>query len=300
MGETNNLTETTRDKNLQANDLQVNRTYKDTLFRMIFKDKDKLLSLYNALNGTDYADTAEFEIVTLENEVYMSMKNDLAFIVDLQLYLYEHQSTYNPNMPLRDLIYVTTEYQKLIDKSDLYREKLVKVPAPKFIVFYNGEKKRPEREVRCLSEAFTKVVEPPNLELKVVYININKGMNSELMEACKTLRDYSMFVDRVRCYKKLYGSVREAVNRTVNECIQEDILVEFLEKNRAEVTSMCIFEYDEKAVMEVFKKDAYEDGFEAGITRLILKMHQKSMDISEIAAMTEKTVDEVKEIINSK
>ena len=117
---------------------KANRNYKDTVFRMLFSDRKNLLSLYNAVNQTDYRNPEELEIVTLENAIYMGMKNDLAFIMDTNLYLYEHQSTYNPNMPLRDLFYICSEYQKLVDKKSLFSSTLQKIPAPNFIEFYNG------------------------------------------------------------------------------------------------------------------------------------------------------------------
>ena len=115
---------------------KANRNYKDTVFRMLFSDRKNLLSLYNAVNQTDYKNPEELEIVTLENAIYMGMKNDLAFIMDTNLYLYEHQSTYNPNMPLRDLFYICSEYQKLVDKKSLFSSTLQKIPAPNFIEFY--------------------------------------------------------------------------------------------------------------------------------------------------------------------
>lgn len=102
------------------NTLTANRKYKDTVFRMLFSDRKNLLSLYNAINGTAYENPDDLEIVTLENAIYMGMKNDLAFIIDTNLFLYEHQSTYNPNMPLRDLFYISSEYQKLVDNKSLY------------------------------------------------------------------------------------------------------------------------------------------------------------------------------------
>ena len=120
----------------------VNRNYKDTVFRMLFSDRRNLLSLYNAISGAHYDDPEKLEIVTLENALYMGMKNDLAFIIDTELFLYEHQSTYNPNMPLRDLFYISSEYQKLVDKKSLYSSVLQKIPAPQFIVFYNGTEKK--------------------------------------------------------------------------------------------------------------------------------------------------------------
>ena len=109
--------------------IRANRQYKDTVFRMLFSDKKNLLSLYNAINRTSYTDLEQLEIVTLENAVYMGVKNDLAFIVDMGLFLYEHQSTYNPNMPLRDLFYISREYQKLVDQKSLYSSTLQKIPA---------------------------------------------------------------------------------------------------------------------------------------------------------------------------
>ena len=118
------------------------RCYKDTVFRMLFADKENLLSLYNAINGKSYTNPNDLEIVTLDNAVYMEMKNDLAFIIDTNLCLYEHQSTFNPNIPLRDLFYISCEYQKIVNDRSLYSSRLQKIPAPKFIVFYNGLQKK--------------------------------------------------------------------------------------------------------------------------------------------------------------
>ena len=116
----------------------VNRTYKDTLFRMIFREKRNLLQLYNALNGTNYTEETDLEIVTLENAIYMNMKNDVAFLLSDRLNLYEHQSTYNPNMPLRDLFYICREYKKLVGQESLYSSTKIQIPSPRFVVFYHG------------------------------------------------------------------------------------------------------------------------------------------------------------------
>ena len=141
-------------------------------------------------------------VITLENAIYMGMKNDLAFIIDTELFLYEHQSTYNPNMPLRDLFYISSEYQKLVDKKSLYSAVLQKIPAPQFIVFYNGTEKKKDSWVNHLSEAFENLSGNPKLELEVLTININEGHNSELMEQCQILREYAQYVDCVRRYAK--------------------------------------------------------------------------------------------------
>ena len=211
-----------------------NRNYKDTVFRKLFSDRRNLLSLYNAINGTAYTDETKLEIVTLENAIYMGMKNDLAFIIDTNLFLYEHQSTYNPNMPLRDLFYISGEYQKLVDRKSLYSSILLKLPAPNFIVFYNGKRKMPDRWTNCLSESYENQQGEPNLELKVVTININRDWNRKLMEQCRILGEFAQYVEKVRKNAETM-SLDAAVKNAVDECIQKGILVDFLRVNRAEV-----------------------------------------------------------------
>lgn len=185
----NHETVTTKKKQMSGKMLRANKKYKDTVFRMLFSDRENLLSLYNAINGTTYENPEALEIVTLENAIYMGMKNDLAFIVDTNLFLYEHQSTYNPNMPLRDLLYISSEYQKLVDHRSLYPSILQKIPAPNFIVFYNETRKKEDRWENLLPEAFEHLEGKPNLELRVVTLNINENHNRELMEQCKILRE---------------------------------------------------------------------------------------------------------------
>ena len=242
----------------------VNRNYKDTVFRMLFSDRRNLLSLYNAISGAHYNDPEKLEIVTLENAIYMGMKNDLAFIIDTDLFLYEHQSTYNPNMPLRDLFYISSEYQKLVDKKSLYSSVLQKIPAPQFIVFYNGTEKKKDSWVNHLSEAFENLSDNPKLELEVLTININEGHNPELMEQCQILREYAQYVDCVRRYAKKF-ELSDAVELAVDDCIHKNILSEFLRKNKAEVIAMSIFEYDKEEEERKLRKAEYEAGVEDGI-----------------------------------
>ena len=230
---------------LQKEQPTTNRNYKDTVFRMLFSDRKNLLSLYNAISGSDYDNPEMLEIVTLENAIYMGMKNDLAFIIDTDLFLYEHQSTYNPNMPLRDLFYISSEYQKLVDHKSLYSSALQKIPAPQFVVFYNGTVKTKDYWVNHLSEAFENLSGEPKLELEVLTLNINEGYNKELMEQCQSLKEYARYVHCVRKYAKEL-ELSEAVRLAVDECIQKGILSEFLRANKAEVISMSIFEYDKE------------------------------------------------------
>lgn len=176
-------------KQVKVNRVRANRKYKDTVFRILFSDKEHLLSLYNAVSGKTYTDPEQLQIVTLENAVYMGMKNDLAFIIDTNLFLYEHQSTYSANMPLRDLFYIASEYQKLVDKKSLYSSKLQKIPAPKFLVFYNGTEEMEDSWTEYLSAAFENLTGEPDLELKVLTLNINIGHNQELVEQCRALKE---------------------------------------------------------------------------------------------------------------
>lgn len=237
----------------------VNRKYKDTVFRLLFSDKENLLSLYNAIAGTSYQNADRLKIVTLENAVYMGMKNDLAFLLDTGLYLYEHQSTWNPNMPLRDLFYIASEYQVLADQKSLYSSVLCRIPVPKFLVFYNGSEIREDILTLRLSDAFELPQTDPDLELKVTVYNINAGHNRSLMEQCKILSDYAAYVAKVRQYAERL-SLTDAVEKAITECINEGILQEFLRKNRSEVLKVSIFEYDK----EKEEKKLREAEFEAG------------------------------------
>ena len=242
------------------------REYKDTVFRMLFSDKKNLLSLYNAVTGRAYENAEDLEIVTLDNAVYMGMKNDLSFLLDTRIYLYAHQSTKNPNMPLRDLFYISLEYQKYVSDKSLYSSTLQKLPAPVFMVFYNGTEEMEERTELRLSQAYEHFEGEPNLELKVMVLNINAGHNEELMEQCRILKEYAQYVARVRRYA---GSMKleEAVRRAIRECITEGILTDFLRKNRAEVEMVSILEYGQEYEEKKLRQAEYKAGEQAGLKK---------------------------------
>lgn len=278
--------------------LSVNRKYKDTVFRMLFADKSNLLSLYNAMNGSDYHDPSKLQIITLENAIYIGMKNDLAFVIDTNLFLYEHQSTYNPNMPLRNLFYISSEYQKMVDSNKLYSSTLLEIPAPHFVVFYNGTTKQEDRWYNYLSDSFHNFSGIPDLELKVVTLNINKGHNKKLMEQCQTLNEYAQYVEKVRTYAK-ENNLDNAVERAVNECIRDGILADFLTQNKSEVIAMSIFEYDEKAVRQVYYEDGLEAGRKDGIKTGILNMlRAKKYSLEEISEVFQVPIEEIEQIKN--
>ncbi|MDE6025429.1 MAG: hypothetical protein K2G45_08245 [Lachnospiraceae bacterium] len=247
--------------------LRPNKKYKDTVFRMLFSDKKELLTLYNAVNETNYDNPDELEITTLENAIYMTVKNDLSCVIDMRLNIFEHQSSINPNMPLRDLDYVSRSFRRFYDRHDIYSERLIKLPNPKFVVFYNGVREQPERREFKLSDAYTHQEETPCLELIVLQLNINPGYNDELMQKCPTLKEYMLFVERIRTYRQ-DTDINTAVNRAVDECIKENILSDFLRKNKREVIAMGIDEYD----AELHEKTLLEIGREQGAQQTAVRM----------------------------
>ena len=244
----------------------VRRDYKARLFEMIFREKEELLGLYNAVNGTQYSDPEKLEINTLENAIYLSMHNDISFIIDSRLSLYEHQSTYSPNLPLRYLFYVSDLYSKMTKYSNLYGSRQITIPSPRFLIFYNGKEERSEREVLELAEAFEIQEEEPWLNLKAVLLNINPGYNNDIVNACKTLSDYVIYTSRVRAYAEQM-KIEDAVEKAITECIAEGMLADFLTKYRAEVKKMSIYEYDEERQRIWDREEGKEEGLKEGENR---------------------------------
>ena len=285
-----------------------NRQYKDTVFRMLFSEKENLLSLYNAVTGSHYQNAEALKIVTLENAIYMGIKNDLAFMLETNIYLYEHQSTINPNIPLRDLIYIGIEYQQFVNDKSLYSSKLQKIPAPKFMVFYNGTDAVDDRIELRLSEAYEHLAGEPDLELKVLMLNVNEGHNKDLMEQCQTLKEYAIYVARVRKYASALN-LNDAVERAITECIKEGILVDFLRKNRSEVKMVSILEYDKeweekklrKAEYEAGKEEGKNEGIEIGreeaMAEMIHNMIKSGFPIEKIIDATGKTLSEIEQYL---
>ena len=241
--------------------MNTQRNFKDTVYRMLFKEPDNALSLYNSLNGTAYTDESMLEFNTLENAIYMGMKNDLSFLIMDQMHLYEQQSTYTPNRPLRDLFYVTDLLQEYVKDKSLYSSKQIKVPTPHFVVFYNGTAKLQEKIELKLSDSFEVETDEPELELKVQILNINPGMNEELKKKCPVLKEYVIYVEKIREYVKSMP-LEEAVEKVIEECVRNNILREFLLKQRAEVFKMSIYEYDEERELKIIRADERELGRE--------------------------------------
>ena len=298
--------------------IPVNRTYKSTLFIMLFQDKNNLLELYNAISGKHYTDPGILEINTLENAIYMTVKNDISFLIDGRLSLYEHQSTYNPNLPLRFLIYISKLYSRMTRNANLYGTKVIRIPPPEFLIFYNGKEELPDRTVLNLSDMYEKEDPHAGLELSAVMLNISGEHNQKLKEACRTLREYSIYTDKVRKY---VGELElaDAVERAIRECIAEGVLKDFLEKHRAEAKEMSIFEYDQEKHIRQEREEAYNEGVKEGRAAglkeghnaglkegqraarlsMIIQMLKNGMseeDISRIAGASEKEIKDAKSI----
>ena len=243
-----------------------NRQYQDRLFKAIFgreEHKDWLLSLYNALNGSSYTDPSAIEINTIEGIIYVTMKNDISFLIDSQINLYEQQSSYNPNMPLRGLMYFAELYQKHLTKQDrdLFTTALVKIPTSNFVVFYNGSRDMPDVTKLRLSEAFEIPAENGDFEWTATMLNINAGRNKTLLQKCKPLYHYSCYVDRVKTNVRSGMTKENAVSEAVNFAIQNDFLDGYFKIQKAEVLNMSLTEFDQEA----YDRHRFNEGKEAGI-----------------------------------
>jgi predicted transposase YdaD len=220
----------------------------------------------------------------------MKMKNDVSFLFDKTLSLYEHQSTYNPNMPLRGFLYFADLYRQLIkDNERIYSKKLVKIPAPKYIVFYNGEKKHMPEQVKelHLSDAFDGSTEPGRFEWTATMVNINAGMNPELLAKCKALEGYVTFVDKVRTYNKNMP-LTDAVDQAVDECVESGVLEEFLNKHRKEVRNMVLTEFDEEKFLRMMREEERAEGHKEG--------HKAGLEAGLRAGRLEDLMDRLREL----
>lgn len=286
---------------IEYQNIHGNTKYKDSLFRMVFKKKEDLLDLYNAMNGSNYTDVSKLEINTIENVLYISIKNDVSFMIDGTINLYEHQSTKNENMPLRGFLYFARLFEKYLVEHDLdiFSSRIQKIPTPKYIVFYNGKEEEPDERLLKLSDAFQR--EGGCVECETRLLNINYGRNRELMEKCRRLEEYSIFVETVRKYKK--GDVRlvDAITRAIDECIEKEILVDILTKQRSEVLEVVLTTFNQELYEKNLKQDAYEDGKQDGrydkLKELVSKKFQKGQSAEKIADDLEESLEVIEKII---
>ena len=286
---------------MNANDgVSYNRNYKDTLFRKLFgENRENALSLYNAMNGTHYTNAEDLEFTTLDDVVYMKMKNDVSFLFENYLNLYEHQSTLNPNMPLRGMLYFADLYRQIISENErIYSSKLVEIPAPKYIVFYNGiDRLEDGRKVMRLSDAFRPFGVSEGFEWTATVIDVNYGMNVEVVESCRALSDYAQFIAKIREFCRMLAAEKrknqdiwkEAIDKATDYCIRNDILKEFLEKHRREVMDVCLTEFNQERYDQMIRAEAREEGLAEGLAEgrryALCKMLQSGLSRELILSM---------------
>lgn len=247
------------------NDIKINDKHKDRLFRFLFGNeeyKEYALSLYNAVNDTDYQDVNDITFYTIDDVIYIKRKNDVAVLLDSKLSLWEHQSSFNPNMPLRGFMYFGQMYDKYISLEDMniFGRELIKIPTPKYCVFYNGNEDLPSVMKLRLSDAFSESDDSGEFEWTATMYNLNSGKNDALLDKCRTLSDYMTFVNKVKENRKNGLEKTVAVDKAVTDCIAGNILRNVLLKHRSEVASMVLTEFNE----EVYKKGIYNEGYSDG------------------------------------
>ena len=281
------------------------RTYRDRLFKAIFgrntpQSKRWRLELYNALNGTNYTDPDALELNTIENIIYITMRNDVSFLVDSQMTLYEQQSTPNPNMPLRGFMYFAKLYQKYLSKErqNILSTQLVKIPSPQFVVFYNGSKKQPDRYKLRLSDSYIRENKSGDFEWTATVININQNHNTALQKNCKALYHYVQYVGRIATNMRSGMEKKDAVEEAVEWAVNEGLLDGYFKEQRAEVMAMSLTEYDEEDCIRTWRNDGIAEGREQKAVEDARSFYANGASIELIAKSLGMTIEQVKEIVS--
>ena len=279
-----------------------NPEYKSRLFSFIFgraENKEWTLSLYNAIRGTSHGNPDDITINTIEDVVYLGMKNDLSILVSeaVNLYksveLYEQQSTLNPNMPVREFMYAGKIYDKFLYefKFNRYGTRLIPLPIPKLVVFYNGLDDQKDDVMLRLSDAFKQEIRnslnarkkkltedeldaeveriyrqaDPDIQVKVRMVNINYGHSKGILDSCRPLREYAWLVAEIRRNNEPDADgnrpgIEAAIDKSLDNMPDDFVIKNFIMANRAEVKDMCLTEYNEAEIHEMFKQEGWEIG----------------------------------------
>lgn len=294
--------------------------YKSNVFSLLMEEPEYAIEVYNVLNGSSYGSDM-IEIKKHNSGVILSVRNDASFLVDSYLNLYEHQSTYCPNMPLRFMIYFSAIIQDIIAENeyDLYGRKKIMLPTPKFVVFYNGLQNRPEKEIMRLSDAFEKKAETYQLELKCEVYNINPGSNESVVNSSRVLHGYRTFVETTRSYIENNVEIGKAVSMSVDECIRKNILSDFFRDRRREIEEVAALDFTFERREKLIRRDSYEEGekngreagmkvgmkagMKAGIEKerieFVIKKVKRGMKLSEVADVLEVSEAEISPIYDA-
>jgi predicted transposase/invertase (TIGR01784 family) len=279
-------------------DENANREYKNSVFSLLFGEPAILRELYSALRGVPLPDDLPVNINTLQDVLYMTQINDLSFEIGGKLVvLIEHQSTINPNMALRLLMYIGRLYEKMVKNKRIYSSKKLAIPRPEFFVLYNGKEPYPNKAVLHLSDLFEKIEIPgieekTLLELEVQVININEGRNEGIVRKCRELNGYSAFIAKTREYEQELGNLEAALKKAVEYCCQHDIIKEFLEKHAQEVMSMLMTEFNLDDAIAVRIEETKED--------IVLNALAKGLPIDVICDITGLDMNTVQTLATTK
>ena len=287
----------------------INTKHKDRLFCFIFgreENKKWTLSLYNAVNGSSHTEPDSIQITTMDDVLYMGMKNDVSFIIANSMSIYEQQSTYNPNMPIRELMYASRLYDKYIheNKLNIYGKTLIPLPVPKLVVFYNGKEEQ-EDDILELKDAFLaekqlseasateRKMKPdsPDIAVRVRMVNINYGKNRELLQACRPLEEYAWLIWRIREYSAAM-EIEKSVDQAIDEMPEEFEIRPFLVRNKAEVRQMCITEYNEAETMQMFKEQGRKEGRNE-VAETMIKANESGDKIVQYTGLKKEDVDKL-------
>ena len=266
--------ETPKTEQAQTDKQDGNREVVSDVFSMLMQYPVYALDIYNALNGSHYEDPRLVEIVTLKNGISLTVRNDGSFFIGGIVNFYEHQSTHNPNMPLRFTIYYLEYLKQWINDNriDLYGKKRIMIPTPHFVVFYNGVNGRPDFEVMRLSASFDPMggESEDSIEVKCKVYNVNYGRNAWLSESSIVIKGYSIFGNKVRNYHDEGVELKEAIDHAINECIEGNILREFFIERRDEVRRMTELDFTWKKREGLIREEEFADGKVQGKIEAIL------------------------------
>jgi len=293
-----------KNENSRDNSANANRKHKNSVFSFLFSNPDLLRELYSAIEGVTIPPDIPVDINTLSNVLFMSQINDVSFLIDNRLVvLIEHQSTINGNIPLRLLEYIGRIYEKIIDYEKKYQKNMIKIPKPEFIVLYNGKDEYPDHSELKLSDAFMNVegLKQTNhdkvpLELIVQVYNINQGRNPEILKKCKTLDNYSFFVDKIRENLNTGKTLEESIKLVIDYCIKNDILKKFLKENASEVMNMLFGEYDRDTDIAVNRREAWEEGRKEANFENARKMKTMNFSTEQIQVITGLSTETITEL----
>ena len=267
------------------------RTFRDTLFRSIYSGKDDrskrwLLSLYNALSNKNYTDISALEITTIDDVIYVTMKNDLSFLINSEMHLFEQQSTVNPNMPLRGLIYFSQLYQKEVAKRnlDIFGRARIKIPSPKFVVFYNGKQEQDDIVKYRLSDLFEVKDESGEFEWTATVININKNHNESLQKKCESLYHYCVFVDRVKANIDKRMEPEDAINEAVDFAIKGNFLDGYFKEQRMNIVGNLLTEFNQEDYDRNRRAEGYEDGYGDGERQNAIANAKNLLKLNKLSA----------------